>query len=146
MEIQALKLLIQDADLAGLVKEVLPDHDSIEDLQVRLTPEGVLLAGQYPTGFGFKVPFETVWQVTPAGSIVETRLASVKVAGLPGNLLRGALMRMIRDTVEDHVGISVEEETIRIDVPAVAKANGANLQITFTAIRMSLGTAVVVVG
>ena len=82
MEIQSLKLFVTDADVAAIAAKALRAHESIEELQVRLTPEGVLLQGEYPTSF-FKVSFETLWQLTAAGPEVLVRLGSVKVAGLP---------------------------------------------------------------
>jgi hypothetical protein len=146
MEIQSLKVSLTDADIAGLAAEHMPKNDSIEGLQVRLTPEGVLLQGRYATGFGFKVPFETVWQLTAAGPRIEVKLDTIKVAGLPGGMLRTVLMRMVHDNVENQAGISVAEDTIQIDIPAIAKSHGAEVRVNFTAVRMSAGTAVVEVG
>ena len=146
MEIQALKVSLTDADVAGLAAEHMPPNESIEGLQIRLTPEGVLLQGQYATGFGFKVPFETVWQLTAAGPRIDVKLDTIKVAGLPGGMLRTVLMRMVHDNVENQAGISVEAETIRIDVPAVAKSHGVEVRVNFTAVRMSAGSAVVEAG
>ena len=146
MEIQSLKVSLTDADVAGLAAEHMPANDSIEGLTVRLTPEGVLLEGKYATGFGFKVPFETVWQLTASGPRIDVKLDTIKVAGLPGGMLRTVLMRMIRDNVENQAGISVVEETIHIDVPVVAKSHGADVRVNFTAVRMSVGSAVVEAG
>jgi hypothetical protein len=146
MEIQSLKVSLTDADIAGLAAEHMPKNDSIEGLQVRLTPEGVLLQGRYATGFGFKVPFETVWQLTAAGPRIDVKLDTIKVAGLPGGMLRTVLMRMVHDNVENQAGISVAEDTIQIDIPAIAKSHGAEVRVNFTAVRMSAGTAVVEVG
>src|SRR4051794_27856687 len=100
MEIQSLKLFLTDADLAALGGQLLAEHDTIEELQLHFTPEGVLLQGQYPTGFGFKVPFETLWQLTPEGPLLRVHLATVKVGGVPAGILRGALLRMARDAIE----------------------------------------------
>jgi hypothetical protein len=141
MEIQSLKLLVTDADVAAMAAKALRDHDGVEDLKVRLTPEGVLLQGEYPTSF-FKVSFETTWQVTAAGPEVHVRLGAVKVAGLPAGILRGALMKMIRDAVATVDGVRVQEETIYIHVPAALKSQGMDLLVHFTAVRMSIGAVV----
>jgi hypothetical protein len=145
MEIQSLKLFVTDADVAAFTAKSLATHDSIEDLQVRLTPDGVLLQGVYPTSF-FKVSFETVWQLTPAGPEVHVRLATVKVAGLPAGLLRGALMKMVRDAVANQAGMRVQDETIILHVGEIAKAQGMELLVHFTAVRMSIGSAVLEAG
>ena len=146
MEIQSLKVFLTDADVAALAAEHLPANESIEGLQVRLMPEGVLIQGQYSTGFGFKVPFETTWRLEAAGPRIDVKLDAIKVAGLPGNMLRTVLMRMIRDNVENQVGVSVAEDTIQIDVPAVAQSRGVEVRVNFTAVRMSVGAAVVEAG
>jgi len=146
MEIQSLKVLVTDADLAALLKEAMSNHDSIEGLEARLTPEGALLRGEYPTGFGLKVPFETVWQLVPAGPVLQVQLASVKVAGVPAGLLRGALIRMVRDAVEGQPGLSVQDEAVVIDVAAAARRYGVAVRVAFTAVRMSFGAMVVEAG
>jgi hypothetical protein len=145
MEIQALKLFITDADVAAMAARHLAGSDTIEELQVRLTPEGVVLSGKYPTAF-FKVPFETVWRISAAGSEVRVKLDAVRVAGLPANLLRGALMKTIRDRVEGEAGVRVEDESVIVNVTEAARALGGELLVSFTAVRLSIGTAVVEAG
>jgi hypothetical protein len=145
MEIQSFKLLVTDADVMAMTSQLLREHDSIEELRVRLTPEGVLLQGEYPTSF-FKVPFETVWYVDAAGPTVQVRLASVKVAGLPAGILRGALMKMVRDAVANEQGITVQDETIAIHVPELARKQGVELVVHFTAVRLSVGCVVIEAG
>jgi hypothetical protein len=145
MEIHSLKLFVTDADVAALAARALRDHESLEGLRVRLTPEGVVLQGEYPTAF-FKVSFETVWQITASGPVVQVRLDAVKVAGLPAGLLRGALMNMIRDAVAREAGVTVADETIVIHVPEAARAQGVDFRVNFTAVRMSIGVAVLEAG
>jgi hypothetical protein len=145
MEIQSLKLFVTDADAAAYAAKALRDHDTIEGLAVRLTPEGVLVQGEYPTSF-FKVPFETLWEVTASGPQVQVRLASVKVAGFPAGMLRGALMKMVRDAVADEVGVRVEDEAVHVHVGQALAGQGVDLQVCFTAVRMSIGSAVLEAG
>jgi hypothetical protein len=145
MEIQSFKLFVTDADVANLTAKLLNNHDSIEDLRVRLTPDGVLLQGEYPTSF-FKVPFETVWHLSASGPCVQVRLESVKVAGLPAGILRGALMKMVRDAVAGQAGVTVQNETVVIHVPEAARAQGVELGVQFTAVRMSVGCVVIEAG
>jgi hypothetical protein len=145
MELQSFKLLVTDADVSALTTRLLREHDSIEGLQVRLTPEGVLLQGEYPTSF-FKVPFETIWHLDAAGPIIRVHLGAVKVAGLPAGILRGALMKMVRDAVAAEAGFTVQEETIVIHVPEAAKNQGVDLAVHFTGVRMSVGCVVIEAG
>jgi hypothetical protein len=145
MEIQALKLLITDADLAALATRALAGSETIEELQARLTPEGVVLSGKYPTSF-FKVSFETVWRVSATGPEIHVKLETIRVAGLPAKLLRGALMKTVRDKVEGEAGVRVEDDTVIIHVSDAARAHGAEVTVNFTAVRMSIGAAVVEAG
>jgi hypothetical protein len=145
MEIQALKLFITDADVAALAEQHLGAGEGIEDLQVRLTPDGVVLSGRYPTSF-FNVTFETVWQVSAAGIEIRVELATVRVAGFPANMLRGAMMKTLSDRVESEPGVRVEGEAVIVNVPDLARGGGIDLLINFTEVRMSIGTAVIEAG
>jgi hypothetical protein len=146
MEIQSLKLLITDADFAILTAKMAEDQEGIEDLKTRVTPEGVILEGRYGVGFGFKMPFETLWQPSVAGSIIQVRLANIKVAGLPAGMFRKSLLSQVRATAEEHKGVSVQEDVVVIDVPAIAKAEGIDLQVKFVEVRLSIGSAVIEAG
>lgn len=146
MRIDSLKLTVTDADVAAMVREALPEHDKIDNLKASLTPGGVVVAGEYPTPFGLKMAFETVWQLTPAGRAVEATLATLNVAGMPAKMLRGVLLGMIRDSVADQPGVTMEGERIRIDLPEVACEYGFDVEVTVTAISLSDGTAVVEAG
>ena len=145
MEIQSLKLFLTDGDLAVLLALAPPPGEPIEELKAGFTPEGVIVSGRYPTPF-FPVAFETAWQVEGAGPEVRARLASVRVLGLPGNVLGGALMKMIRDAVEGKPGIRVENDAVVIHVGQVAKAHGIDLTVNFTTVRLSVGAAVIEAG
>jgi hypothetical protein len=142
MEIQSLKLFLTDADVVTLAQHALRDGDEIDELAVRLTPEGVRLSGQYPTGF-FKVPFETLWQVRAAGPEIHVRLASVTVAGLPGGMLNGMLLKMARDALEGEAGVRVEDDVIIVHVSEAVRSRGIDLLVRFAAVRLSIGAAVI---
>jgi len=142
MEIKALELLLTDRDLAPLVAKLSKQADGIEDLTVAFTPEGASVQGKYPTPF-FKVAFETLWQPRAAGPEVHIKLVALKVAGLPASILRGALMKMVRDVVEEQPGISVADDTVIVRVAEMARQHGIELGVNFTEVRMGAGTCVV---
>src|ERR671932_113917 len=104
MEILGLKLFVTEAEVNDLAKKHLPDDGAVEDLRIRLTPEGVLVSGEYPA-LRFKVPFETLWELSVAGPEVRARLAAIKVAGIPAGILKGALLKMARDAVGQEPGL-----------------------------------------
>jgi hypothetical protein len=145
MEIQTLKLFVTEAEVNQLATKAVPDTEGIENLRVRLTPEGVVVQGEYPT-FLMKVSFETLWELTVAGPEVRARLASVKVAGLPAGLLRGALMKMLGDAVGEEPGVRVLDDAVHVNVETLTAQRGLPLQVNLTAVRCSFATLVLEAG
>jgi hypothetical protein len=115
MEIQALKLLITQDDINALLSEFPPSDTDVENLHVVLTPDGIVVQGEYPTML-MNVAFETLWEVKAAGDEVEARLGSVKVSGLQASMLRGVLLKTIRDMTAEEPGVQVVGEAIRVDL------------------------------
>jgi hypothetical protein len=141
MEIQTLKLFVTEAEVNQLATNAVPDTEAVENLQIRLTPEGVVVQGEYPT-FLMKVAFETLWELTVTGPEVRARLASVKVAGLPAGILRGALLKVIRDNVNEEPGVRVLDDAVHVNLEALAAARGLPLRVNLTAVRCSVATLV----
>jgi hypothetical protein len=144
MELLALKLFVAEGDVNRLLAEHLPGDVGVENLRVRLTPEGVQVLGDYPTVF-LKVAFETLWAVGVAGGRLEARLASVKVAGVPATLLRGVLMKALEDAAR-RPGVAVEGESVLLDADAFLRAKGIPLSLNLKEVLCSLGSLVVRAG
>ena len=125
MEIQFLRLHLSDRDLEPLAARLAKQADGIDELAIRLTPEGVVIHGQYPTPFGFKVSFDTLWEVKADGPVIHARLTSLKMAGVTASLLRGALMKMVRDAVEGIPGLSVADYVALGRIPWRQQASAA---------------------
>jgi hypothetical protein len=142
MEIQTLRALVREDEINELLPRVLPPDAAVENLRVRLTPAGVVVVGDYPT-FMLKMSFETLWEVSGDAGVVQARLADVKVAGLPATLLRGVLLKVLRDVTAQQAGVSVEEDRVRVDVPQLLQARQVPLQIHLTAVRCGPGTLVI---
>jgi len=145
MEIQSLKLHVADADLAALVLKAGAAAEGVQELKARFTPEGVVVTGKYPTSF-LTVSFETTWSVEPAGPEVRVALAGLKVMGVPGGFLRGILMKMAKEAVADMPGFRAEGDAIIVRPADMAKAEGIELDVTFTRVTLSVGAAVVEAG
>jgi hypothetical protein len=145
MEIQTLKLFLTEEEVNGLARRFAPDTGSIENLRIRLTPEGVVVQGEYPT-MVMRVRFETLWEPQGAGPEVVARLATVRVSGLPAKLLRGALLKMIRDAVGEQIGVRVGDDGVRVHLEEIARAHGLPLRINVTAVRCSIATMVIEAG
>jgi len=145
MEIQSLKVFVTEDEANDLLARVLPDAEPLEELRVRLTPEGVVVQGSYPAMM-FKTSFETLWEVTAAGPELVARLVNVKIAGLPATLFKGALLRMIRDAVANQPGVRVQEEAVRVHVEELARHQGLPLRVRFSAVRCSIASLVLEAG
>jgi hypothetical protein len=142
MDIQALTLHITESDFAQVLDHYLPEEGPLEDVRVGLRTEGVLVQGSYPTPLG-KMSFETLWSLAVSGCIVQVRLETIRVAGLPAGLLRGVLLKTLRDVVGSQPGVRVEGEVVEVDLEQAAQARGIPLRINLTAIRCSAGSLVV---
>jgi hypothetical protein len=71
---------------------------------------------------------------------------SVKMAGISAGLLKGVLMRMIRDAVQAQPWVRVQEEVVRVHVVEAARAQGLPLRVQFSAVRCSIASLVLEVG
>jgi hypothetical protein len=134
MHIQSLRLRVTEADLKTILARYPPESGSVENLRVRLTPAGVSVEGDYPA-LMMKVSFETLWEITAVGPALAVRLAQVKVAGLPAGVLRGVLLRLVRDATANEPGVRVEGETIHINLEQALQSRGVPLRINFVAVH-----------
>lgn len=142
MDIQALKLLVTEDDINRLIEQYLPAGSPIEEPRVRLLAEGILVQGKYPTPLG-KMAFETLWEVSASGNTVRARLETIRVAGLPAKLLRGVLLKTIRDVAEAQPGVRVENEAVEVNVEEAARARGVIVRVELTSVCCSPGRLVV---
>jgi hypothetical protein len=145
MHIHTLKMSVTEPELNELVAALPAGKNSVQNLRVRLTSEGILVLGEYPTML-MKMAFETLWEVKGIGSVVEARLAAVKVAGLPAAMLRAVLLKTLRDLLAREPGVCVVEESIHVDLskhPAIQKLH---LNIHLTAVRCSQGNLLIEAG
>ena len=142
MQIQALTLLLTDADLKSLLEKNPPPGVVIDGLTARFTPEGVVVTGRYPTPF-MAVPFETLWQLSVEGPCVRAKLANVRVMGLPGAMLTGMMMKMIRESVAGKPGVSVENDSVVAHAGEAFERYGLAVDVKFAVVRLSIGAAVI---
>jgi hypothetical protein len=138
MEIHALKLVLSEEGINALLDAYVPEDASVENLRVRITPEGLHILGDYPTVFG-KVPFETHWEMRIVAGQVHARLVGLKVSGVPGNLFRAMVLELIQDVLDREPGIVLEEETLLIDVESVARAKKVLLRCNLREVRCEAG-------
>jgi hypothetical protein len=141
VEIQALKLLVTDADLNDVVVNRLPEDPEIRKLRVQVAPEGVYVTGVYQ--MVFNVPFETLWELAVAGGKLTARLSGFKAMGLPVGMFKSMLMNVVREAVSPIDGIETEDDTLRLDVERLLAKEGFSVRANLTRVRCHAGHLVV---
>jgi len=114
MEVHTLTLSLSEQDLNDLLRKYLPADQPIEDLAVRVTPQGLSVTGVYP--LFINVHFETQWQLGLDNGLVTAHLHQFKAMGVPGNIFKSAIVKMIEDVAGSEDWLRIEGDTIRIDV------------------------------
>jgi hypothetical protein len=145
MDIQALRVLVREDEINQHLPRLLPPDAGVQNLRVRLTPEGVVVLGEYAT-FMLKMSFETLWELSVAAGRIEARLASIKVAGLPAKMLRGVLLKVIRDNTASVPGVCVQDENVCVDVAALLKEKKIPVTVEVTAVRCGPGQVLIEAG
>jgi uncharacterized protein YpmS len=145
MEIQTLRVLVREEEINQYLPQVVPPDAAVEKLRIRLTPQGVVVQGEYPALF-MKVAFETSWETTVSAGQVQARLANVQVAGLPAGLLRGVLLKVIRDVTAQVPGVSVKDESVFLDVGQALLGHQVPVSVYLTAVRLGEGHVVIEAG
>src|SRR5262249_1604628 len=116
MEIQALRMSITEQDLNEIVRRYLPPEQPLEDVQLRLSPEGIQIAGGYP--FFISVKFETTWELGVVDGRAAARLAGFKAMGVPGNIFKSAIMKVIEDAAKKENWVRIEGDQVLVDLEA----------------------------
>ena len=99
MEINALELILTDADLAALIEKHSPPDLPIEDLKVTFRPEGVCVQGSYP--MLVRVNFECWWTVEAADGKVRCAIAKLKAMGMPAMVFKSAVLKVLEGVAKD---------------------------------------------
>jgi hypothetical protein len=144
MEIQALKLIITEQDVNALVQKHLPPDQPVENLQIRLTSEGAYVEGVYP--LFINVPFETLWELGVHEGKVSARLTKLRAMGVPGNVFKSAVVKLIADAAESEEWLQFEKDTILVDVDRLLLKEGVIMQINLRRLVCQDGQVVVEAG
>jgi hypothetical protein len=145
MQIQALTLSVTEQELNELVASLPLGKNNIQNLRIQLTSDGIVVLGEYPALL-MKMAFETLWEVKGVGSIVEARLASAKIAGLPIAMLRSVLLKTLRDLLAQEPSVRVVDDAIQVDLSKHAAIQKLRLGIHLTAVQCRPGNLVIEAG
>jgi hypothetical protein len=114
MEVHALKLSLSEQDLNDLLRKYMPRDHPIEDLTVRVGPNGLTVSGVYP--LFINVHFETHWKLGLEDGLVTARLDYFKAMGVPGNIFKSAIVKMIEEVAGAEPWVRVQGDTLWVDV------------------------------
>jgi hypothetical protein len=145
MEIQSLRMVLAEQDVNQLLNEHLPKEYAIENPRVRISTEGILFSGEYPTVF-IKVPFETLWEMSVVNGLLLARLAAIKVSGVPASMFRSVLMDVIQEAVAREAGVHLEDEVIHINIVEAARARKVPLRMQLKTVQHRDGVLVIEAG
>lgn len=114
MELHALKLSLTEQDLNDLLRKYLPKDVEIDELRVKLSAQGIHVSGIYP--FFIPVRFETIWEVGVEAGHAAARLASFKAMGVPGNIFKSAVVKIVEDIARHENWIRIVGDRFLADV------------------------------
>jgi hypothetical protein len=141
MEIQTLRLLVNEKDLNELLAEHMPDDQPLENLTIRVASNGVTVSGEYP--LFVRVAFETLWEPGIQAGKVTARLAGLKAMGLPATVFKGTVFKAIEEAVQKEPWLAFDADTIVVDVDALLAGEGIPVKTNLTTVRCQAGLLVI---
>jgi hypothetical protein len=138
MDLEALRLVITDADLAALARRLVPADGPVGDLRPAVVAGAVRLSGNY-RGLVIPLPFTTAWEPSVRNGFVCLRLAGVSVVGVPAGLLQGMFLDAFRDAARRVPGASVEGDALLLDLDRALAARGIPLRTNLKSVRCEPG-------
>jgi hypothetical protein len=144
MEIHSLHLLVTEQDLNDLARKYAPKDLPVEDMRLRMSPEGVHVTGVYP--FFINVSFETVWHVNAEHGKAVAKLTKFRAMGVPGNIFKSAIMKMVEDVAKREPWIRVDGDQLICDVDQACAQYAVPAKTHLKSIIVQTGLMVVEAG
>lgn len=144
MEVHSLRITVTEQDLNALAKKIKAGESPIENPEVRIAPEGVTVKGVYP--MFVNVSFETQWELAITDGNVTVKLLLLRAMGMPGNIFKSVLMKVIADAAKDKPGFRIDEDTIVIDLDTLLKAEGIDARTRLSALDCQAGQITLTAG
>lgn len=130
MVIQALKIVLEEAELAAKVQAGLGAVGQLKEVTLGLLPGVVKVGGKFQVGFA--IPFETQWtvEVLQSGLKLGVRLAHVSVGffGMSAATVSQQVMGALAQKLQGVSGIAVENDVIVIEPAVLLAAKGVRLE------------------
>lgn len=141
MIIQALKVVLEEAELAAKVKEGLGAVKQLKDVTFGLAPGAVNVGGKFQVGFA--IPFETQWsvEVLEQGRRLGVRLAQVSVGmiGMSAAMVTSQVMGALAQKLQGVAGVNVERDVIMLEPALLLATKGIRLEASVKRIDVMQG-------
>lgn len=137
MEIHQLRASITENDLNTLLKRFLPTDLPVEDLRLRVLPEGLQILGMYP--LFVNVHFETLWELSGLKGRVAARMTQFKALGIPAGIFKSAILKVMEEIVRQEPSLELVEDTLILDVDRLLVAQGLAVRTNVRAVATQPG-------
>ena len=144
MEIHSLHVLLTEQDLNDLAKKYAPKDLPVEDVRLRLSPEGIHVTGVYP--FFINVKFETIWHISAEQGKVVAQLTKFRAMGVPGNIFKSAIMKMIDDVAKKEPWLRVAGDQLIADPDQACARYAVSAKTHLKSIIVQTGLLVIEAG
>lgn len=144
MEINLLRLTISEQDLNDLARRHLPADHPVEDMKIQVVPEGVHIKGEYP--LFINVSFETRWELGIQGGKLTARLANFRALGIPGNIFKSAILKLMADAAQEQDWLALEQDTIHVNVEGLLLKSGLSARTNFSTVTCQAGHIILEAG
>ena len=136
MEIQLLKLTMNDADLNHLASQCFVWPEAIRDVQFAVTQEGVWVRGTYRGYIG--IPFQVLWELSVFEGKVIARIERVRAGFISIGLFKDNLLKIIAAATN----IEIRNRMLVLDADTLLIDKGWPVRLNFFSIRCTPGTLI----
>jgi len=146
MDIQALKVFISERELQDLAVQNQPAEAPVKNITVRVTPDGVHVAGEFPTMM-MNMSFDSLWKPDVRDGKLTVHLAHLTAAGFPATMLRPLVLGALKDAIKEPF-VQVVDEAVVVDLQEFVREQKLPVAVTFVlqAVRCVEGGVVAEVG
>ena len=136
MEIQLLKMSVDDADLNEMAFQAFVWPDPIRDVHFTVKPEGVRVAGVYQHFVG--IPFQMLWQISVSDGKLVACIERVTAGFFNVGFIKNYLLKFIAAATNS----VIRDGMLVFDVDALIADKVWPVRLNFTSIRCTLGSLI----
>ena len=136
MEIQLLKLRVDDADLNEMAAQVSVWPDAIRGIHFSVRPEGIRVTGVFQQFVG--LPFQMLWRI----SVSDGKLVACIERVTAGFFNIGFIKRYILKFIAAATNSVIGDGMLVFDVDAFIADKGWPVRLNFTSIQCTLGSLI----